>query len=323
MPFQTKTHSEGATNMRFIAYLYFVTMISQSSALADPNQTSTVLSELTNILGAGIQDSETHSKPLFFSPNSEDTVGTTDTTRTISYREVLSRIQDCQNAHSDEAEINKVARKTHTSEFTTYAFSCRIPGNEIVSSEVMISNQGAQPEVVSYQELRFEEKAVNREQLLRTMMLSDSMNFQSNAAASPGINTLITLAKVGVPVALSFKAAKILSPVRTDWQKHYIAGAFISGATILTAEGILHLLNHRRGWGMSNTKINLLSSFAGLLSSIAAGAAKELIWDQRMGRGHPEFKDALYTAAGGASVSLTVAIPLEKLFGRRRVAHAL
>ncbi len=308
--------------MRFIAYLYLVTVISQSSALASPNQTSTVLSELSNILEAGIQESETTSKPLFFKPKTEDQVGTTDTTRSISFQEVLSRIQDCQTANPTESENSMVARKINNGDFSTYAFSCRILGQEIVSSEVLISNTGSQPEVLSYQELRFEETAVNREQLLRSMMLSDSLNFQSDAAASPGINTLITLAKVGVPVMLSFKAAKILSPVRTDWQKHYIAGAFIAGATVLTAEGILHLLNHRRGWGMSNTKIHLLSSFAGLLSSIAAGAAKELIWDQRLGKGHPEFKDALYTAAGGASVSFTVAIPLEKLFGRRRVARA-
>jgi hypothetical protein len=295
---------------RALSVFLLTSTLIQSSALA--NET---LNELSGIVQSNLRNSsDTHT----ITPLPTDVIGTTETNKQVSLTEVLARINECKGREDPSHPENIQTSRESGSNFTTYAFSCRVPGSEIVTSEVFISNENSKPEVVSYQEMRFEESPINRDQMLKTMMLGQTETFHADATVSPGIRTLITLAKVGVPVALSFKTAKILSPLRKDWQKHFIAGAIISGATVLTAEGIIRTMNNRRGWGLSNTKISLLSSFAGLLSSITAGAAKELIWDKTLGRGHPEFKDALYTAAGGAMVSFTVAIPLEKIFGHRK-----
>ncbi len=274
-----------------------------SQALADET-----LNELTSIIQSELKQGKDVVRD--FSNSEQEMIGSSTITKSVSLQEILKRIQDCEKAES--------VRDTGKG-FINFAFSCRVSQNEISTSEVFVSTEGETPQVISYQEMQFEEKPIDREQLLTTMMMSPALEtYHMDNNASPAIKALLVLAKVGAPVCLSFKAAKILSPARKDWQKHYIAGAMISGLTILTSEGIIRTLNSKRGWGLSEAKINLLSSFAGLLSSIAAGAAKELIWDKALGRGQPEFKDALYTAAGGASVSVTVAIPLEKLFGGRR-----
>ncbi len=291
----------------FRSFIFTILMMItfQAQALADET-----LKELTTLIQADL--SLGHQEVRDFSGSSEEVVGSTPVTKAVSLQEILKKINECN--------IPKTVRETGSG-FINFAFSCREAENEISTSEVFVSTEGDTPQVISYQELRFEEKPIDREQLLKTMMLSPEIEtYRMDNNASPAIKALLVLAKVGIPVSLSFKAAKILSPARKDWQKHYIAGALISGLTILTSEGIIRTLNSKRGWGLSEAKINLLSSFAGLLSSIAAGAGKELIWDKAMGKGNPEFKDALYTAAGGASVSFTVAIPFEKLFGRKRMS---
>jgi len=202
-------------------------------------------------------------------------------------------------------------------ESLTIAFSCRSENNQIITSEVFIDTKSNSPKILSYQELSFEEKEIMPSVLLNIMAKSDYVSVSSFDQTSPGLRTLMSLAKVGIPVALSFKAAKILAPNRSDWQKHFVAGAIISGVTVLTTESILRTYARNRGYSFSDTQITILSSLAGLLGSIAAGAAKEG-YDHFSGRGTPEFKDAVYTAAGGAMVSFTVFIPLDRLFRSRR-----
>ena len=161
------------------------------------------------------------------------------------------------------------------------------------------------------------ERNLSPNQFTRMFMNQDFESVHINQNISPGVRTLLAIAKVGVPVALSFKAATVFSPVRRDWQKHFIAGALISGATILTTEGLIRSYNKRHGYQMSDIKINMMTSLAGLVASMGAGVSKEL-YDKYTGRGYPEVNDALYTAAGGSMVSLTVAIPIELIFRNRR-----
>ncbi len=68
---------------------------------------------------------------------------------------------------------------------------------------------------------------------------------------------------------------------------------------------------------MSDVKISMMTSLAGLVASMGAGVSKEL-YDKYSGRGHPEVNDALYTAAGGMMVSATVVIPIELIFRSRK-----
>ena len=200
--------------------------------------------------------------------------------------------------------------------FMTIAFACRTSETIITTSEVLISTEGDSPKVVSYQKLEFEERQLPPSVMLNIIAKSDIQSVSAFDSVSPGVRTLLTLAQVGIPVALSFKTAKVLAPDRTDWQKHFIAGAIISGATILTTQALLRTYARKHGYNFSDTKIPLLSSLAGLLTSIVAGGGKET-YDSMSGRGTPEFKDVMYTAAGGAMVSFGVVIPLDRLFRRR------
>jgi hypothetical protein len=149
-------------------------------------------------------------------------------------------------------------------------------------------------------------------------MLSENIQVMTKYQnPSPGMSALLVLAKVGVPLSLSFRTAKLIAPTRTDWQKHFIAGSIISGATILSTQGLIRTYNIKHGTQMSEFKINLLSSLAGLLCSVTAGISKE-VYDRFSGKGHPEVNDALYTAAGGAMISISVVIPLELIFKSKK-----
>lgn len=242
-----------------------------------------------------------------------DQIGTIDVSKSSSISEILLRLKQCQN--SERVESSKVEGL----ETTTIAFACRTENQEILTSEVLIDTKNISPKVLSYQELTFEEKEIMPSVLLNIIAKTDYVSVRSFDAPSPGLRTLLTIAKVGIPVALSFKTAKILAPNRSDWQKHFIAGAIISGVTILTTETLIRTYARNRGYSFSDAQITILSSLAGLLSSIVAGIGKES-YDHFSGRGVPEFRDAVYTAAGGAMVSFTVIIPLDRLFrsSRRR-----
>lgn len=271
------------------------------------------INELEEILLAEIADSPATNKK-FSHHRTVDEEGSVAVSKSTSMKEILEGLHECI-----DQEVIKTEKQAGPG-YVTIAFACRTSENVITTSEVLVSTENNTQKVVSYQKLEFEEREIPPSVLLNIIAKSDMESIRAFDNVSPGIRTLLTLAKVGIPVALSFKAAKILAPDRTDWQKHFVAGAIISGATILTTQMILRTYARTRGW--SDTKINILSSLAGLITSIAAGAGKE-IYDRASGRGTPEFRDAMYTAAGGAMVSFAVVIPLDRLFRRRRPAPVL
>ncbi len=236
--------------------------------------------------------------------------GTITTSKYASIKDMISRLDQCRD---DEI----TSTRTEEADLVTIAFSCRKENAELVSTEVLITQSEGQSRILRYQEMVLSERIVTPTELSRVIFSKnlDSVSLTQNV--SPGVRTLITMAKVGVPVALSFKAATVFAPNRTDWQKHFIAGALISGATILTSEGLLRSYNKRTGNQMSDVKISMMTSLAGLVASMGAGISKEL-YDKYTGRGYPEVNDALYTAAGGLMVSATVAIPVELIFRSRK-----
>ena len=236
--------------------------------------------------------------------------GTISTTKFASMKEILARLDQCRR---DEI----ISTRTEEADLLTIAFSCRKENAELISAEVLITQKEGRSQVVRYQEMVLNERIVTPEELSRIILSPKLDLVDASQNVSPGVRTLLAMAKVGVPVALSFKAATVFSPVRTDWQKHFIAGALISGATVLTSEGLIRAYNKRNGYQMSDMKINMMTSLAGLVASMGAGVSKEL-YDKYTGRGHPEVNDALYTAAGGMMVSATVAIPVELIFRSRK-----
>lgn len=268
------------------------------------------IDELEDILHSELASIPASAKKKFAEPIG-DQEGSTLVSKTISMNEILASLHECAGN-----ELVKTEKQVAPG-FSTIAFACRTGVNVITTSEVLVATDGDSPKVVSYQKLEFEESNIPPSVMLNIIAKSDVKSITIQDQLSPGIRTLLMLAKVGIPVALSFKTAKILAPDRTDWQKHFMAGAIISGATIITAQGLLRTYARNRGYHWSDTKIDLLSSLAGLITSIAAGAGKE-VYDRVSGNGTPEFRDAMYTAGGGAMVSFAVAIPLDRLFKPRR-----
>ena len=224
-------------------------------------------------------------------------------------QEVIQSVSNCEGkSYSSEKQIE--------GDITTYAYTCKSPSNDLITSEVFVSNKSGRPELVSYQEIQLNSREMTLGDFDSLFLNSVIQSAPLNHPVSPGIRTLTTFAKVGVPVYLSFKMAKVISPIRTDWQKHFIAGALISGATILTSEGLIRAINKKRGVQFSDVKTDMLTSVAGLVASIGAGIAKE-VYDKYTGRGFAEKEDAIYTAGGGFMVSATVAIPIELIFRSR------
>jgi hypothetical protein len=281
-------------------------LVLSTPVLADSN-----IFELEDVLRSELESAPLAKGVSKFNTQAKDQEGTTTTNKATSIREMLSTLGSCK-------EQAMIASDKQTSEdMTTISFACRREGNEIISAEVLIQEENGTSKVVSYQEMVMEERPMTPAQMTNMVLNYDMNQLDSHRSVSPGVRTLFTLAKVGVPVYLSFKLAKVLSPVRTDWQKHFIAGAIISGVTVLTAEGLIRAIAKRNGYHPTNLQMNLMTSFAGLLGSMAAGVSKEL-YDKYSGKGHPEVADAVYTAAGGASVAFTVAIPIEAIFRTRR-----
>jgi hypothetical protein len=268
------------------------------------------LDELEEILLTELSSTQAGTQKTFTSANIDE-MGTSNVSKSSSLSEILLRLKQCQENQQIESS------KQENVDSITIAFACRTVSNEIITSEVFIDKKNASSKVMSYQELTFEEQVLPPEVLLNIMVKNDYVSISTYDSVSPGMRVLMSLAKVGIPVALSFKTAKILAPNRTDWQKHFIAGAIISGATVLTTEALLRTFARNHGYHFSDTKITILSSLAGLLTSIVAGIGKEA-YDRFSGRGVPEFRDAAYTAAGGAMVSFTVIIPLDRIFRSRR-----
>ena len=247
----------------------------------------------------------------------------TNTLEAVLLTEGASVTTEIQNSLNTCKSSDQIQTKREENEGTvTIAFSCRLPEHEILTSEVLISTEDGAPKLAGYQEMKFEEKEIPPSVMLSMDPVQmESVSYTDDV--SPGVSTLLTLAKVGIPVALSFKTAKVIAPTRTDWQKHFIAGAIISGVTVLTTEGLLRTFFRNRGVQLSETKITLISSLAGLLMSVVAGASKELIYDKYLGLGTPDINDALHTVEGGAMVSITFAIPLDFLFRHRRSAVSI
>lgn len=188
------------------------------------------------------------------------------------------------------------------------SFSCKI-GKTIFITETLINDGN---KIASFQEMEFEEKLIYPQEYLKLLGNSEIEKYGAEEG-SAGIQVLTTFARVGLPVVLSLRASRILSPDRLDWQRHFIAGAMISGVTILTVNGVMRLLPGKT----TRVRKTVIASLAGLGMAILAGVGKE-IYDST-GRGTPETRDAWFTAAGGAFVSLIFQIPWGNLGGRKQV----
>lgn len=201
------------------------------------------------------------------------------------------------------------------STYKAISFSCRTHDSEILVSESLVhTDKEGNKTIESYQEIRFVEKILTPQAYLKLLDNFDKEIVSTKDEATPGLRTLGTFARVGIPVALAIRASKVVAPNRGDWQRHFIAGSLISGVTILGTRGITRFIARKRGVQFSERKVALISSMAGLMVSLIVGGGKE-IYD-RTGRGSPEFRDAFFTAAGGAFVSL-FNLPWSSYLGRR------
>jgi hypothetical protein len=229
-----------------------------------------------------------------------------DTSERISKLESLKEIyEDYQNCAKGEIFISK----NNFGMFTTFAFSCNLSQDEIFSSEIIFKNEENGFEFHNYQTMVLTKREMNP-MIFRSLFLDDSLSFvEPTNQVTPGIKALFNLAKVGIPVYLTLKYAKVITPTRADWQKHLIAGSIVSGVTVLSSQALITTYNNRHGSKLNYNQINLLASFSGLLSSFAAGVVKEAR-DKWTGKGTPDVKDAIYTGLGGSIVSVSVAIPI-------------
>lgn len=233
-----------------------------------------------------------------------DLNGTQIVAKDISMNEILSTIDKCKHT-----ETLKSASQEYQ-EFTSVSFSCKV-GSEIIVTESLIEYGS----IASFQEMRFEEKLIDPQSYYQLLKNSEIQKISTKENATTGLKTLGTFARLGIPVLLAFNSSKILAPDRVDWQKHFIAGSIVSSVTILTAQGIMKFIAKKRGVEISERKAVLIASMAGFLMSVVVGAGKE--FRDLQGFGTAEFRDAFYTAAGGAMVSMFYAIPFGRIFGRR------
>ena len=290
--------------MRFRPWLLSLLLVSMP-LFADSN-----ILELEEVLHAELQSVPKNKRVAKTNTSSLiEHEGTTPTNKASSIQEILATLGSCK----DQAMI--ASDKQTNMNMTTISFACRRQGKEIISAEVLIKEQNGVFEILSYQEMVLEEQVMTRFQMTNLIVNYDLDELNHDWRVSPGVRTLFTLAKVGVPVLLSFKFAKVLSPARIDWQKHFIAGAIVSGVTVLSSRGLIKAIAKRNDYRPTNLQMDLMSSFAGLIASMAVGFSKEL-YDNFSGKGTPELSDAVYTTAGGFSVAFTVAIPFEYIFRR-------
>ena len=244
---------------------------------------------------------------------SEDFVGSSGASKSDSIRTMMNSLQHCQNQTEMKTE------STSGMGFKTIAVSCRDANSELSTSEFTIrSDENGQPTIAHYQELKFEEKPILPSVHLNIMASPDLEIVRLKDAPSAGIRALLSIAKVAVPMSLSLKTAKVLFPTRSDWQKHFVAGAIMSGATVLIAETIVRRRAKEKGEKPSELKVALISSLSGLLFSMAIGGIKEWSDSTNPKKHSTDWQDFLYTAAGGAFVSVSYAIPLNNLFYKKR-----
>lgn len=247
-----------------------------------------------------VRDNHSGEKSFLRTP---DINGSQNVSRDTSMNEILTTIELCK-----QNETLKTASEEGDG-FKSVSFSCKV-GDEIVVTESMVEDDS----VTSFQEMRFEERLIDPQSFYKLLKNSEIEKVSTKDNATTGLKTLGTFARIGLPIILAFKTSKILAPDRIDWQKHFIAGSIISGVTILTAQGIMKFAK-KRGTEVSERKTIVIASMAGFLMSVVVGGAKE-IRDMR-GFGTPEFRDAVFTAAGGAMVSIFYAIPFGRIFGKR------
>lgn len=237
-----------------------------------------------------------------------DSPGSYSVSKNISLHEILQSIERCRHHDSLRTLVRDEADFKHIS------FSCKIKG-EIVVTETLVNVEN---KIESFQEMIFEEKFIYPKEYLKLLENYDSELTEISENSTTGLKTLGTFARLGIPIVLAFKTSKILAPSRADWQKHFISGTLAGGITILTTHGLLRFIAKKRGLHISERKLTYISSMAGLLISLLAGGGKE-IYDTT-GRGNPEWRDAMFTAAGGAMISIFYAIPFGRWFSWGRGA---
>lgn len=214
-----------------------------------------------------------------------------------SYLEIQEGIELCKG------QITTTIATPIGPEAKALAFSCRTDNSEILVSESLVQTDiNGHKTIESYQEIRVVEKIISPQAYLKLLSDYEAQSISTKAGATPGLRAFGSFARVGIPIALAVRASKVIAPNRSDWQSHFIAGSLISGVTILSTRGIVRFVARKRGVRLSERKVAVISSMAGFIISLIAGGGKE-IYDHT-GRGTPELRDALFTAAGGAFVSL-------------------
>lgn len=232
-----------------------------------------------------------------------DSPGSYSVSKNISLHEILQSIERCRNHESLKTLVSE------EEDFRHISFSCKI-NKEIVVTETLVNVDN---KIESFQEMTFEEKFIYPKDYLKLLGTYDSELTEISDTSTNGLKSLRTFARLGIPIVLAFKTSKILAPSRSDWQKHFIAGTLAGGITILTTHGILRFIAKKKNFHISERKLTYISSMAGLLISLLAGGGKEIY--NTTGRGTPEWQDAMFTAAGGAMISLFYAIPFGRWFG--------
>lgn len=269
-----------------------------SIALTSPSFANTDLDFLEDV----IRINHSGEKSRDVAPDSH---GSLTLSQDKSLNEMMLSIETCRRADILRTSIEEGI------DFTVVAYSCKT-GKEIVVTETLVH---ADKSIGSFQEMKFQESSISPTDYYKLLSSSQIEKTSTDKDSSAGLKTLGTFARLGIPVLLSLKASKLLAPNRLDWQKHFIAGSLISGVTILTTQGILRFIAKKRGTQMSERKITIIASVAGLVLSMVAGAGKEF-YDSR-GHGTVEFRDAFFTAAGGAMVSMFFAIPFGRMWGAK------
>ena len=172
---------------------------------------------------------------------------------------------------------------------------------------------GIIPKSTSYSVKSFHQIKINDEDYFK-MDLSPDDDFHScsifvdSSTKSENTKNVLNLAGIGLMVA-SLVSSKYTFAAK-DKHKHYVAGLLIAAST----SGMMKLILKK-----DDRNYALKAFLAGLGTSFVVGVGKEVVYDKMMGKGTPDYKDAVVTALGGVNGSVTVdLIDLKEILKNKR-----
>jgi len=152
----------------------------------------------------------------------------------------------------------------------------------------------------SYSVRSFHEVKINNEDYFKfDLTPEDDLHscsiFFDSSSKSENSKKVLNLAGIGLMVS-SLVSSKYTFAAK-DKQKHYVAGLLIAAST----SGAMKLILKK-----DDKNYALKSFLAGVGTSLVVGVGKEVVYDKMMGKGTPDYKDAVVTALGGINGSVTV-----------------